>query len=68
MHRMPYLSGDFPQKSLIINGSFPARDLQLQASCASSPPSTSRPKSIFATVYFWPDLNLRTFFVPVSLL
>ena len=68
MDRMPYLSGDFPQKSLMVNGSFPARDLQLQASCAPSPPLTSRPKSIFATVYFWPRLNLRTTFVPVSLL
>jgi len=34
--------GHFSQKSHIITGSFAKNDLQLKASCASSPPCTSK--------------------------
>jgi len=36
-HRMPFFISHFPQKSLIMNGSFPENDLQLKASCGYSP-------------------------------
>jgi len=35
---MPYLIGDFSQKSPIISGSFAKNKLQLKASYASTPP------------------------------
>ena len=38
IHRMPYLTGHFPQKSLMIRGSFAENDLQLKVSYGASPP------------------------------
>jgi len=55
-HRMPYLHRSLSAKEPYNYCSFAERDLQLKASCASSPPCT--PSNIHIYIYTWCDANL----------